>query len=82
MSTEEIKQALATFIAKEIVKQPKRLIGEDDPILSSGLVPSFNLVDLSIFIEDQFGVRIDDTELNQDAFDTIAQLADLVESRM
>jgi acyl carrier protein len=82
MSSEEMKQELAKFIAEGIVNQPKRVIGENDPLISSGLIPSFNLVDLSIFVEDKYGVRIDDTELNQDTFDTINQLAALIESRM
>jgi acyl carrier protein len=82
MSSEEMKQELAKFIAEGIVNQPKRVIGENDPLISSGLIPSFNLVDLSIFVEDKYGVRIDDTELNQDTFDTINQLTALIESRM
>jgi acyl carrier protein len=82
MSSEEMKQELAKFIAEGIVNQPKRVIGKNDPLISSGLIPSFNLVDLSIFVEDKYGVRIDDTELNQDTFDTINQLTALIESRM
>jgi acyl carrier protein len=54
----------------------------DEPIISSGLVDSFSLVDLALFIEDQFGVRIEDTELNADVFDTVADLTGLVEKKL
>ena len=72
---------LADYIATKILKQPNRLINPQDNLLSSGLIDSFHLVDLSIFIEDTFGVRIDDTELNVDTFDTLEQLVSLVEAR-
>ncbi len=81
MST-EIMQTLSSFIATEILKQPKRVIRPDEPLLSNGLVDSFNLVDLSLFIEKSFNVYIDNTELNREMFDTLTQLTDLIQSRM
>ena len=79
--TTEIVQTLATYIATQILKQPKRTIQPDEPIISSGLVDSFSLVDLSIYIEKVFNVRIEDTELNRETFDTLNQLAGLIHSR-
>ena len=81
MST-EIMQTLSSFIATQILKQPKRVIRPDEPLLSNGLVDSFNLVDLSLFIEKSFNVYIDNTELNREMFDTLTQLTDLIQSRM
>jgi acyl carrier protein len=67
--------------AVSILKQPKRKIGVDEPLISSGLIDSFNLVDLALFIEDAFGVHIDDTELNAQTFDTLDPLVNLIQSR-
>ena len=78
---EEYIAKLATYIAAEILKQPKRNIRPDEALISSGLVDSFSLVDLGLFIEDNFGVRIEDTELNAETFDTLEQLAALIQSR-
>jgi acyl carrier protein len=72
---------LEKFIATQILKQPNRNIGADEPLLSSGLIDSFNLMDLALYVEDTFGVRIEDTELNPDTFDNLNQLSALVESR-
>lgn len=77
----EIKTKLSQYIAKEILKNPKRVIKDDEAIISSGMIDSFHLVDLSLFVENEFGVRIDDSELNKETFDTIDQLAALIESR-
>ena len=77
----EIIPQLSQFIARTILKQPAREIGPDEKLISSGLIDSFSLMDLALFVEDTFGVRIEDTELNADTFDTLPQLASLIESR-
>jgi acyl carrier protein len=77
----EVIPQLATFLAEKILKQPNRKIAADEALLSSGLVDSFSLMDVALYVEDTFGVRIEDTELNADTFDTLTQLAALIDSR-
>jgi acyl carrier protein len=72
---------IAAYITTEILKQPNRSIKPDESIISSGLIDSFSLVDLGLFVEDNFNVRIADTELNANTFDTLEQLAVLIHSR-
>jgi acyl carrier protein len=79
--TDDIIPVLSKYIAGEILKQPDRGISPDEALLSSGLIDSFHLVDLGLYVEDTFGVRIDDTELNASTFDTLNQLAALIQSR-
>lgn len=78
---EEIIQKVGAYIASEVLKQPNRAIKADQALISSGLIDSFSLVDLALFVEDNFNVHIDDSELNKETFDTLDQLADLIESR-
>jgi acyl carrier protein len=73
--------SLAQYITTKILKQPNRKLSETEPLISSGLIDSFSLVDLGMFVEDQFGVRLDDTELNAQTFDTLAQLAEVIKQR-
>ena len=79
--TDQILPSVEKFIATQILKQPNRKISSDEPLLSSGLIDSFSLMDLALFVEDTFGVRIEDTELNANTFDSLTQLAALIESR-
>ena len=72
---------LEKFIATQILKHPNRKIADDEPLLSSGLIDSFSLMDLALYVEDTFGVRIEDTELNAGTFDNLNQLSALIESR-
>jgi acyl carrier protein len=78
---EDIQTELSNYIAQTILKQPNRAIKPDEPIISSGLIDSFHLVDLGLFVEDKYGVRIDDSELNADMFDTIARLTEIIQER-
>ena len=77
-----IISTLSQYIANEIAKQPEKEIAENEPLITSGLVDSFHLVDLALFIEDTFGVQIDDTELNAETFDTLEQLVSIIKQRL
>lgn len=77
----DVASKLNQYIATEILKQPKRTLTPDEKLVSSGMIDSFHLVDLSLFIEDTFNVHIDDTELNADTFDTLAELEALILQR-
>jgi acyl carrier protein len=79
--SDDIIRPLADYIANEILKNPKRVIRPDEKLISSGLIDSFHLVDLGLFVEQRFGVRLDDGELNADTFDTLEQLAALISAR-
>ena len=78
---QETVQKLSDYITGSVLKQPNRTLSESTTLISSGLVDSFSLVDLAMFVEEEFGVKIDDTELNAETFDTLGQLAALVEQR-
>jgi acyl carrier protein len=77
----DIQTVVGDYVSASILKQPKRKITTDESLISSGLIDSFSLVDLALFVEDTFGVHMDDTELNAQTFDTLDQLAALIDSR-
>ncbi len=76
-----MKDQLTVFITTQILKDPNRTLADDEALISSGLIDSFSLVDLALFVEDTFSVRIEDSELTSDVFDTLSELASLVEKR-
>jgi acyl carrier protein len=77
----EIEEKLTEYITTQVIKRPHYNLGRDEALISSGLIDSFHLVDLAIFIEETWGVRIDDTELTPATFDTLSQLASLIKQR-
>lgn len=79
---EEIIAKLAAHIAADVLRDPRRVLAPDEPLISGGIIDSFNLVDLAVYAEDTFGVHLDDMELNAERFDTLNELAELIAGRM
>ncbi|MBQ6509705.1 MAG: hypothetical protein IJI07_09565 [Flexilinea sp.] len=78
---DDIIDLLTEKIKKNLLKDPKIELEPSEPLISSGLLDSFNLVDLALIIEEEYGVRIEDFELNADTFDTLEELAQLIVER-
>ena len=76
----ETKDTIRDYIVKSLIRNPKYKLGDSDKLISGGVIDSFSLVELSMFLEEQFGVRPDDTELNADNMDTVEMIANYVES--
>lgn len=81
MNDNEIETALIRYISTEIIKRPKYELKPDEALLTSGLVDSFHIIDLAVFVEDAFGVHFDDTELTPDTFDSVSDLAQIIRRR-
>ncbi|MBI5353915.1 MAG: hypothetical protein HZB50_14835 [Chloroflexi bacterium] len=76
-----IKDKLLVFISNNFSTTAVTKFSFSTPLISSGRIDSFGLIDLSLFIEDEFKVEIHDTELNAATFDNIDQLANLIWTR-
>jgi len=76
-----IIEKIAQYLKNEILQQPDRDIDPEEPLLSSGIIDSFSLVDIALFVEDTFHVHVDDTDLNASTFDSLNELADLIIER-
>ena len=77
----ELVQQLEAYIASEVseaAQPPDRCRGTAHLQRAGGFVQPGGL---ALYVEEQFGVRIDDTELTADTFDTLEQLAQLIRSR-
>jgi acyl carrier protein len=79
---QDIIEKLNQYITSRGLRDPARILSPDEPLISGGIIDSFNLVDLAIFTEDEFGVHLDDMELNVEHFDSLNQLAELIQSRL
>jgi acyl carrier protein len=65
---------LRTYIIREMIHDPKYPLKDDEPLITGGLVDSFSLVELALFIEDRFGVHFPDSELTADNMNTLNQI--------
>jgi acyl carrier protein len=69
-----IKQKLKAYITAEIIKNPEYPLRNDEPLISGGLIDSFSIAHIAVFIETETGVRIPDTDLTLDTMDSIDRM--------
>jgi len=78
MDRVEVIAQLRQFICTEIVKNPGLELLDDEPLITGGIIDSFSLAYIAVFIESAFGVMIYDTELTTQNMDTLVQMANRV----
>jgi acyl carrier protein len=76
------RQSLQRFIEQRFPLAGTRELTEDTPLLDSGIVDSLGVLDLVVFIEENFGIVAEDHELVPDNFGTIAALTRFVQNRL
>jgi acyl carrier protein len=52
-----------------------------DSFLDNGIVDSLAIMDLVLFVEETFGVTIEDHEITPDNFDSVNELAQFIRSK-
>jgi acyl carrier protein len=73
---------LREFITTELMRDPEYPLQDDEPLISGGLIDSFSLVELQLFIDKEFDIHIEDTELTTDTVDAVNDLVALIEARL
>jgi len=74
-----MKDKLIEFIRDEFLDDPDVEITEQTKLISSGLIDSFSLVSLQVFIEKEFGKKIPAPRITAESFDTIEQMIKIIE---
>lgn len=70
---------LAKFIEENLLRDGATKIGPEDSLIDSGIITSMGLIRLVTYIEQRTGVRIPDTMITPDNFDTITAIERTVE---
>jgi acyl carrier protein len=65
-------QQLIDYICKEIIRRPGVQIGVDTPLVSSGLIDSFSLVDVLSKLEEVTAMRISAGKVQPKDMDTVS----------
>ena len=78
--SDELKEAILEYVRDEYVDEDEDGdLTYDSPLITSGLVDSFSLVSLKTFLETQYKITIPDAEATPEAFDSVTDIAALVE---
>ena len=74
----DIETTLTEYILTQVLKRPKYQLGKDDALISSGLIDSFAMAQVGVFIEVTFDLYIPDPDLTVENMDTIGQISDRI----
>ena len=77
-----VRDTLRKYLAEELdhAKTVANL-KDDDSLLAKGILDSLEIVKLTTFLEETFGIQVADDELVPENFETLALLARFIEER-
>jgi acyl carrier protein len=79
----EIKDKIKTYIAQNLLfRDDGYQYPDDTSFLEEGIVDSQGVMELVLFVEEQFGITVEDNEIIPDNFDSVSLLTDYVCRKM
>jgi acyl carrier protein len=70
----EVREKLRAYIARDLIRDPGYALTDAEGIISGGLMDSFALAELAVYIEGELGVYIPDPDLTVAKMDTLDQM--------
>lgn len=74
MDEKTIREKLRSFIVKELIRDAKYDLADDEGIITEGMIDSFSLAQIGVFAEQEFDVYIPDPDLTVAKMDTLNQM--------
>ena len=76
---DDIKQMIIDYVKKEYLEEDSgQDVTETTKLISSGIVDSFSMVSLKMFLEKKFQITIPDEKATPEAFDSVENIMNLL----
>lgn len=70
------------FLYDENLQQQFKILGNSDSLLENGIIDSVKMLELIAFLEQKYGIQVDDDDLYPENFDTLYSIQDYVNRRL
>jgi acyl carrier protein len=77
-----IEERIRTFILEHLYFSEGTALSDDVSFLAEGIIDSMGALELVTFVESEFGIRVDMSEVVVKDFDSIAKLASFVRRKL
>jgi acyl carrier protein len=78
----DIKQSIREFIETSFLfRESRDGLGDQESLLGAGLIDSTGILELVSYLESEFGLIVDDSEIVPENLDSVAQIAAYVASK-
>lgn len=75
----DMHETILEYVIEEYVDEDDDIeVNPDTPLISSGIVDSFSMVSLKVFLEKMYKISLPDNEATPEAFDTVNSICELV----
>jgi acyl carrier protein len=75
------RERIRKFLLNDLgLTESRNHIGEDESLVEGGLIDSLGVLRLVQFIEEEFQIQLSDDDVNVENFDTLASIAQLIET--
>lgn len=74
MDETTVREKLRQFIVKELIRDSKYALADDEGVVTGSLIDSFSLAQIGVFVEQEFNVYIPDPDLTVATMDTLNQM--------
>ena len=75
----DTKEKIRDFILKELcLDESIEVLADDDQLIEKGIIDSMGILNLLVFLEENYGVLLDEGQLNRKNFATLQSICDLV----
>ncbi|MCE1164498.1 MAG: acyl carrier protein [Bacteroidetes bacterium] len=76
---ESVKDVVLEYVKNEYLEEgDDREVTYDTPIISGGIVDSFSMVSLKVFLETKYKISIPDAKASPEAFDSVNNIVVLL----
>ena len=77
----EIKEQIRTFVTSNFYVADLASLEDDASLLDRGIIDSTGVLEVIFFIEETFGIKVEDSEMLPDNLDSIERIANFVQRK-
>lgn len=78
LNEHDVREKLRKYITSVLIRDASYPLKDDEPIITQGLMDSFALAELGVYVENEFDVYIPDPDLTVEAMNTLNQMVSRV----
>jgi acyl carrier protein len=78
----KIEQDLREFLCDSLFLTNVDSLSDDDSFLEKGIVDSMGILHLIAFVEEKYGIPVEDQDLVTDNWDSVRRISDYVRSKI
>lgn len=82
MNSTAVLEKVRNFVTENFLyARPDFVLGDADKLLGSGIVDSMGVMEIVVFLEEEFGIAVDDVDITEDNLGSLEAITAYVGSR-